>query len=156
MRTTMPIRALSSRGSIPLPGTMSPLMVLSRTGTMVTTPWTPRSSTATIRIISVNILFRPKLSVGMYWGYRSREPTPRMSFNFHHYDAPAVLNVTVNGNAHSVPWPYPDRDGWTWRTFAVEIPITDLVEGTDVVTIGADTFIATSNVNIVFVNGVFH
>ena len=67
-----------------------------------------------------------------------------------------MLNVTVNGNAHSVPWPYPDRDGWTWRTFAVEIPITDLVEGTDVVTIGADTFIATSNVNIVFVNGVFH
>lgn len=80
----------------------------------------------------------------------------RVLFNFHHYDAPAVLNVTVNGNAHSVPWPYPDRDGWTWRTFAVEIPITDLVEGTDVVTIGADTFIATSNVNIVFVNGVFH
>ena len=39
---------------------------------------------------------------------------------------------------------------------AVEIPITDLVEGTNVVTIGADTFIATSNVNIVFVNGVFH
>lgn len=36
------------------------------------------------------------------------------------------------------------------------IPITDLVEGTNVVTIGADQFIATSNVNIVFVNGVFH
>jgi hypothetical protein len=65
------------------------------------------------------------------------------------------LNLTVNGTPRTVAWPYPDRDGWTWRTFAVAIPITDLVEGTSVVTIGADRFIATSNVNIVFVNGVF-
>jgi hypothetical protein len=79
----------------------------------------------------------------------------RLMFNFYHYDAPTVLTLTVNGNSHTVPWPYPDRDGWTWRTFAVAVPIAELVEGTNVVTIGADTFIATSNVNIVFVNGVF-
>jgi hypothetical protein len=80
----------------------------------------------------------------------------RVMFNFHHYDAPTVLNVTVNGNAHSVAWPYPDHDGWTWRTFAMEIPIADLVEGTNDVTIGADSFIGTSNVDIVFVNAQFH
>jgi hypothetical protein len=79
----------------------------------------------------------------------------RLLFNFHHYDAPTVFTITVNGHAHTVPWPYPDRDGWTWRTLAVAIPIADLLEGTNVVTIGADQFIATSNVNIVFVNGVF-
>ncbi len=80
----------------------------------------------------------------------------RVLFNFHHYDAPSMLTVTVNGHAHGVPWPYPDRDGWTWRTLAVEVPIADLVEGTNEVTIGADAFLATSNVNIVFVNGVLH
>jgi hypothetical protein len=79
----------------------------------------------------------------------------RLMFNVYHQDPPTTLNLTVNGTPRNVAWPYPDRDGWTWRTFAVAIPITDLVEGTSVVTIGADRFIATSNVNIVFVNGVF-
>jgi hypothetical protein len=35
---------------------------------------------------------------------------------------------------------------------AVSIPITDLVPGTNVVTIGTDQTIITSNVNIVLVN----
>jgi len=51
-----------------------------------------------------------------------------------------------------VPWPYPDNQGFTWRTLAVSIPITDLVPGINVVTIGANQTIVTSNVNIVLVN----
>ena len=62
----------------------------------------------------------------------------RVLFNFFHYDPPAVLNVTVNGHAHPTAWPYPDSQGFTWRTLGVTIPITDLVAGTNVVTIGAD------------------
>ena len=76
----------------------------------------------------------------------------RVLFNFFHQDAPTVLNLTVNGHPHVVPWPYPDRQGFTWRTFAVAIPITDLVPGTNAVTIGADQTITASNVNIVLVN----
>lgn len=76
----------------------------------------------------------------------------RVLFNFYHYTPPTVLNLTVNGHAHQVPWPYPDTTGFTWRTFAVTIPITDLVAGTNVVTIGGDQTIATSNVDIVLVN----
>jgi hypothetical protein len=37
----------------------------------------------------------------------------------------------------------------TWRTLAVTIPVTDLVAGTNVVQLGADQPLATSNVDIV-------
>ena len=76
----------------------------------------------------------------------------RVLFNFFHYDAPTVLNLTVNGHPHAVPWPYPERQGFTWRTLAVSIPLTDLVPGTNTVAIGADQTVITSNVDIVLVN----
>jgi hypothetical protein len=76
----------------------------------------------------------------------------RVLFNVFHYEAPVVLKLTVNGHAHVVPWPYPETQGYTWRTMAVSIPITELVPGTNAVTIGADQTIATSNVDIVLVN----
>jgi hypothetical protein len=76
----------------------------------------------------------------------------RVLFNFFHYDPPNALNVTVNGHPHVAPWPYPERQGFTWRTLAVTIPISDLVAGTNTVTIGADQPITTSNVNIVLVD----
>jgi hypothetical protein len=76
----------------------------------------------------------------------------RVLFNFFHYDAPAALNLTINGRSHVVPWPYPERQGFTWRTMAASIPLTDLVPGTNVVTIGANQALVTSNVNIVLVN----
>lgn len=76
----------------------------------------------------------------------------RVLFNFSHSMAPSTLQVTVNGNVHNVLWPYPDTLGTTWRTFAVTIPTTDLVAGTNVVTIGADQGINVANVNIVLVD----
>ncbi len=41
---------------------------------------------------------------------------------------------------------------YTWRTYAVTIPITDLVPGTNVVQLGSDQAMITSNVNIVLVD----
>jgi hypothetical protein len=78
----------------------------------------------------------------------------RVLFNFHGENnrPPTVLNVIVNGNSHSVPWPYPDQLQNTWRTFAVSIPLTNLVAGTNVVQLGADTAQVFSNVNIVLVD----
>jgi hypothetical protein len=76
----------------------------------------------------------------------------RVLFNFFQYNSAKTLNVTVNGRAHPTPWPYPDSQGYTWRTFAVTIPITDLVPGTNVVQLGSDQAMVTSNVNIVLVD----
>ncbi len=78
----------------------------------------------------------------------------RVLFNFTGEAHPnaTTINVTVNGNAHSVAWPYPDQVTNTWRTFAVTIPLTDLVPGTNVVQLGADTAQIFTNVNIVLVD----
>jgi hypothetical protein len=75
----------------------------------------------------------------------------RVLFNFNEETnpVPSVLNVIVNGHAHPTPWPYPDSVTNTWRTLAVTIPITDLVPGTNVVQLGADQPLITSNVDIV-------
>jgi Putative Ig domain len=75
----------------------------------------------------------------------------RVLFNFTEgfNPVPKVLNVTVNGHAHPTPWPFPDSVTNTWRTYAVTIPITDLVPGTNVVQLGADQQLITANVNIV-------
>jgi hypothetical protein len=75
----------------------------------------------------------------------------RVLFNFYTFNPASTLNVTVNGHAHPVPYPYPDSLGFTWRTFAVSIPITDLLTGTNVVELGSDQPMITSNVNIVLV-----
>ncbi|HTB67249.1 MAG TPA: hypothetical protein VK727_13550 [Steroidobacteraceae bacterium] len=62
---------------------------------------------------------------------------------------PTALNVIVNGHAHSVPWPYPDQMENIWRALAVIVPVTDLVAGTNVVQLGADSPEVFSNVDIV-------
>jgi hypothetical protein len=77
----------------------------------------------------------------------------RVLFNFIPDNVnPTVLNLTVNGNPHTVAWPYPDSTPSSFRTLAVTIPVTELVTGTNVVTIGSDVFMTTTNVNIVLVN----
>jgi hypothetical protein len=76
----------------------------------------------------------------------------RVLFNFYQESPSKIINVIVNGHAHSTPWPYPDTEGFRMRTLAVTIPITDLVSGTNVVQIGADHDMITSNVNIVLVD----
>jgi hypothetical protein len=80
--------------------------------------------------------------------------TVRVLFNFtpENRPNPTVLNVVVNGHAHAVPWPYPDSRASSWRTFAVTIPITDLVPGTNVVQLGGDVALVFANVNIVLVD----
>lgn len=65
---------------------------------------------------------------------------------------PAAINVIVNGHTHSVPWPYPDQATNTWRTFAVTVPLTDLLAGINIVQLGASTAQAFANVDIVLVD----
>jgi hypothetical protein len=71
------------------------------------------------------------------------------SFNTVNSPVPTVINVTVNGHAHPTPWPYPDQQTQTWRTYALTIPVTDLVAGTNVVQIGTNQAVVSANVNIV-------
>jgi hypothetical protein len=83
-----------------------------------------------------------------------RAKAARVLFNMHGelHPPPKALHVTVNGHFHPVPWPYPDQLQNTWRTFAVTVPLAELVTGTNVVQLGADTAQVFSNVNIVLVD----
>ena len=76
----------------------------------------------------------------------------RVLFNFYQQNNGSKPNVIVNGHAHSTPWPFPDNLSYMWRTYAVTIPITDFVPGTNVVQLGSDQAMITSNVNIVLVD----
>lgn len=76
----------------------------------------------------------------------------RVLFNFWSGPPPATLSVTVNGHAHSVAWPYPDVDWFSWRTMAVTIPQSDLVAGSNTVLIGSPEQTVSANVNLVLVN----
>jgi hypothetical protein len=73
-------------------------------------------------------------------------------FNFFEQPPPTAFTITVNGNVHTVPWPFPDQTSGVYRSLAVPIPVTDLVPGTNVVQIGADQLLITGNVNIVLAN----
>jgi hypothetical protein len=93
------------------------------------------------------------------WDVLNIPPNPhgsavRVLFNFTEEanPVPTVLNVIVNGHTHPTPWPFPDTLINTWRTFAVTIPISDIVPGINVVELGADRALVTSNVNIVLVD----
>jgi hypothetical protein len=88
------------------------------------------------------------------WNVLSLPANPQPSavkvlFNFYYSSVPTTLNVIVNGHAHPTPYPYPDTLSNTWRTLAVIIPVTDLVAGTNVVQLGSDQQMVTSNVDIV-------
>lgn len=74
------------------------------------------------------------------------------SFSSENRPNPTALKVTVNGNVHTVPWPYPDQLIYSWRTFAVTVPLTDLVAGTNTVLLGSDVGEVFANVDIVLVN----
>lgn len=74
------------------------------------------------------------------------------SFNSEQGANPTSLNVIVNGHAHSVPWPYPDNSNTDWKTFAVTVPLTDLVAGTNTVLLGSNVQEVFANVDIVLVN----
>jgi hypothetical protein len=78
----------------------------------------------------------------------------RVLFNFSDEAGPnsSVLNAIVNGHAHSVPSPFLNQPRSGWRTFAITVPVTDLVAGTNVVQLGSDQPTLISNVNIVLVN----
>jgi hypothetical protein len=46
----------------------------------------------------------------------------RVLFNFFHETPPTTFTITVNGNVHTVPWPYPDMTSGVYRTYAAAGP----------------------------------
>jgi hypothetical protein len=106
------------------------------------------ASTKTLRHIAVIKNADLTLTRGLIWledvHYNADKGDPARPSQREH-------TVIVSGHVHSSPWPYPDQIIHSWRTFAVTIPITDLIAGTNVVQLGADKAEVFSNVDIVLV-----
>ena len=60
------------------------------------------------------------------------------AFQFLPYDSARAVQRFGQWSCTPKPWPYPDTRTYTWHTYAVTIPIADLVTGTNVVHLGAD------------------
>jgi hypothetical protein len=70
-------------------------------------------------------------------------------FNYWAFRAPLTFEYTINGHAHTQAWPYPDSQGNTPRTLAVPISVSELVAGSNVITLGVtNEYAEWVNVNI--------
>jgi hypothetical protein len=74
-----------------------------------------------------------------------------VTFNFFHYDAPSAITYVLNGRSHTAAWPYPDKQAGTWRTLALPVALSDVVAGTNTVSIWSDRHMALANVDLLLV-----
>jgi hypothetical protein len=73
-------------------------------------------------------------------------------FNFSPFSTPVNFTYVVNGNSHTQSWPYPDSVGSSWRTLAVPVPLTDLHDGVNTVSLNAGgTALIVANMDIALV-----
>jgi hypothetical protein len=74
-----------------------------------------------------------------------------LTFEFYAFNTPTTLSYTVNGHVHSQAWPYAETTPNSIRTLGVPVPLTDIVAGTNTVSISANQQLAVSNVDLVLV-----
>jgi hypothetical protein len=84
----------------------------------------------------------------------SNAASAKIMWNFWSTSAPTGgFDVSVNGHAHHFAWPFPDAQGFTWRTIYFDLPLSDLVSGANTIAFGnTSPAYLVSNINIVLVN----
>ncbi len=65
--------------------------------------------------------------------------------------SPADFTYVINGNPHTVVWPYPDTIGLSWRTLAVPVPVSEVTDGDNTVAISATQDVGIANVDFILV-----
>ncbi|HEX8968773.1 MAG TPA: hypothetical protein VF937_12885 [Chloroflexota bacterium] len=74
-----------------------------------------------------------------------------LTFNMYVSSPPVTFTYVVNGNTHTLAWPYPDTTGVSWRTLALPVPLSDVVTGTNTVSISANQAIGIANIDLILV-----
>jgi len=70
-------------------------------------------------------------------------------FDFWAERAGFTFDYTINGHAHTYAWPFPDTQAWTVRTLAIPIDTSELVAGSNAITLGVEgDYGEWTNVNI--------
>ncbi len=62
---------------------------------------------------------------------------------------PFNINYTINGHAHTLPWPYPDNLAYTPRTIAIPLNLGDLQPGTNTIAITPPVNMNIFNVDLI-------
>ncbi len=91
----------------------------------------------------------PTLPVpGVTWAQTPKSAL--VTFNFWG-EATVVPNVSVNGKpAHATAWPF-DGNTFTWRTIAVEVPLSEVHAGTNTLTFSTSDTGIVANVNLALI-----
>ena len=76
----------------------------------------------------------------------------RLLLNFFNYDPISSFTYSINGHQHTAPWPYPGNQGFTPRTLALDVPLSDLVAGPNAIQWVASQAAIVANLGIVLVN----
>src|SRR5262249_18750441 len=72
-----------------------------------------------------------------------------LTFNYYMYN-PVTLSYSLNGNAwHTVPWPSPDKLTYTWRTLAVPVSLSEVVQGTNTIQFKSTDGTIIANVDLI-------
>jgi hypothetical protein len=76
-----------------------------------------------------------------------------LTFNFYYQDAPQPqsLTYTLNGHTHTASMPYPDTTGNQTRTLSSVVPLSEVLSGTNTVSIWATQPLVIANIDLIMV-----
>jgi hypothetical protein len=121
------------------------------------------------RDLSFDVLdSRVPLTGGLFLGYQSTASAPitvttlpmtttnisaaaasKLLFNFMAQAAPLTFTYLINGHPYTAAWPYPDTMSFTWKAIALPINLSDLVGGSNAISISATAPMVVANIDIV-------
>src|SRR6266567_564861 len=106
---------------------------------VVNTGWPVQPNTS--HTFTVNNVANPNSGTGalLTFGFWSAATPP---FN---------LNYSINGHAHTLAWPYPDKESLTPKTLAIPLNLSEVQAGSNTLTIGAPVAMNIFNIDLVLV-----
>jgi hypothetical protein len=76
-----------------------------------------------------------------------------VALNWYTWDSITVPTISINGNAPiTTPWPYTNTSGFTERSLVVPVPLAQVHDGTNTITLTGPGSQVVHNVNLVLVN----
>jgi hypothetical protein len=97
-------------------------------------------STSPVPSFTINNVTNPQNASGALFMANVYAPSSPVSFTY-----------SVNGHTHTAAWPFPDTTAVSWRAVAFPVPLSDIVAGTNTLSISGSQTIGVANINLVLV-----
>ncbi len=77
--------------------------------------------------------------------------TAYIGMNWFPFEGPDVPSVSINGGPfHTIAWPF-DSTTYVWRTIAIPIPVGEVKEGTNTITLRNASRTVIANINVILI-----